>query len=194
MYDSNKGELVGTIEPTGNIRFKVNYLRVLPFLLIIPVVYPIVALWILTNFPLWFILMVASIVAIMSFFSYLVGYHAFSKFIKPIRVFTNGIEAFSSPFYSLKGLSGFTPKEKISEVRIMKAFATTDLRSAKVGGNKKTLVNWLLTLKTVDGKSRILGYRETEAAERAALMIYEALGIPFFYERDEKINAVLEEV
>ncbi len=114
-----------------------------------------------------------------SILQFLVLRHVFFRTTRPIKIYSNGVEPFPSPFYRLKGLSGFISKDRMDriEVKVFLAYPTQESQR-RPGGSDRIKSDLMIVLHTRDGKYRILGARSRTTAERVARAMQRAWNIP----------------
>lgn len=136
----------------------------------------------LTFLPeFYYLIFVVFVVLMLGVFGTLDFYafrHGLFRTTEPINIYSNGVEAFPSPFYRLRGLDGFIRKDRMDRIEVnvfpyrTQGHPGRPERSGPIGND------WMIILHTRNGKSRVLGRRSPMTAEKAVVIMKRAWGIP----------------
>jgi hypothetical protein len=119
-----------------------------------------------------------ALVLAMDIFTYLLLTHILGRRIQPILVYQDGIRGYSSFYYSLVGLPGFIPAERIEQLSIepKRTIVRVSNRCSQVRAGTSS-GEWYLIAK-INGKGyRIIGSGSPKRILQAAFKIELTLGI-----------------
>jgi len=180
MEQDYKGSLIEVIEPEDpRIRLK----RLYPWVILIADFALLVFFLTFESFlpESYYVIIVAIAVLLLGVggvFYFLLFRHVFFRTTEPVMIYSNGVEAFPSPFYRLRGLDGFIRKDRIDRIEV-KVFRTISREfRTRPDQSGAMATDRLVILHTRDGKSRILWRRSQETTLRAVKVMKKVWGVP----------------
>jgi hypothetical protein len=167
---------IDTIVPDDGQRGLILYLKILPFSMLVPF-FPILVLFFI-DFPMGLLILMFVVVVAMYVFTYLFLTHLLGRRIQSIFVYPDGIQGYSSLYYSLRGLPGFIPTSRIEHLSIEPIHTLIRLSGRRPQTQSSTyLGQWYLTAKISGKGTRIICAGSPPRILQAAFKIERALGI-----------------
>lgn len=178
--EEDRGSLIDIVEPEDpRIRLK----RALPWIMLIVELSITVFLLVYLSFlpEFYYLIFVVFAVLMLGVFGTLDFYafrHGLSMTIEPINIYSNGVDAFASPFYRLRGLDGFISKDRMDRIEVRAFPYQTQGLSERHGRSGRIGNDLIIVLHTRDRKSRVLGRRSPMTAEKAIETMKREWSIP----------------
>jgi hypothetical protein len=92
-----------------------------------------------------------------------------NAYAQPIRIYSNGLEAFSSLSDKLRGTDGFLSSSMLRGV---------ELKDVSVDLRTRTECHSLITVELKDGRKRVIGIRSRQVAREIAMTLSFLWGLP----------------
>ena len=174
-----KGSLIITVNSTdGKIDQKKKVLRSNLIIESLITVALFVVLAIIAALPIEYALVITLGFIIATVFSYYMLHDSFYADIAAVKVYSNGVENFSSPLLKLRGISGFIDKSRISSIEV-EYYTFTGVMDTK---NHDQVMyfknNKMVVLKLTNGKKKPLGRRFSQIVDEMVERMSKTWNVP----------------
>lgn len=178
--EEDRGSLIEIVEPEDP---RMMIKRMYPWIIMMAdfalMVFFVVYMSFLPEFYYFVIVViVVASLGVGGIFHFFIFRHISSRTTEPIKIYPNGVEAFPSPFYRLRGLDGFISKDRMDRIEVRILAYRTQGSSMRPEWSGSIGNDWLIVLHTRDRRSRGLGIRSSMTAEKAVKTMRKAWGIP----------------
>jgi hypothetical protein len=175
----DKGSLIITVNSTdGKIDQKKKVLRSNLIIEMVITAALFIVLGVISSLPIEYALVITLGFVIATVFSYYTLHDSFYADIASVKVYSNGVENFSSPLLKLRRVSGFIEKSRISSIEV-EYFTFTGVMTDK---NHDQVMyfknNKMVYLKLTDGRKKQLGRRFSNIVDEMVERMSKTWNVP----------------
>jgi hypothetical protein len=175
----DKGILIITVNSTdGKIDQKKKVLRTTLIIESAVTAVLFFVLAVVAELPIEFALAITAVFIVATIFSYYLQHDIFWADIAPIKVYSNGVENFSSPLLRMRGISGFIDKSRIESIEVENYVFTGELTPRNHDSVMYFKNNKNVVLKLKNGKKKPLGRRFSNIVDEMTERMNKAWNVP----------------
>jgi hypothetical protein len=175
----DKGTLLITVNSTdGRIDQKKKVLRSNLIIESLITVALFVVLAFVASLPIEYAVIITLGFVVATVFSYYLLHDGFWADIAPVKVYSNGVENFSSPLLKLRGIDGFIDKSRIESIEVEYYEFTGELTTKNHDQVMFFKNNKNVVLKLKNGKKKPLGRRFSNIVDEMTERMSKAWNVP----------------
>jgi hypothetical protein len=174
-----KGTLIITVNPTdGKIDQKKKVLRSNLIIESLITAALFVVLAIISALPIEYALIITVGFIVATIFSYYALHDSFYADIASVKVYSNGVENFSSPLLMLRGISGFIDKSRMASIEVEYYTFTGEMNTKNHDQVMYFKNNKNVYLRLKNGKKKPLGRRFSNIVDEMVDRMSKAWNVP----------------
>jgi hypothetical protein len=175
----DKGTLLITVNSTdGKIDQKKKVLRSNLIIESLITVALFIVLAFVASLPIEYALVITAGFIIATIFSYYLLHDGFWADIAPVKVYSNGVENFSSPLLQLRGINGFIEKSRIESIEVEQYVFIGEMTPKNHDQVMFFKNNKNVVLKLKNGKKKPLGRRFSNIVDEMTDRMTKAWNVP----------------
>lgn len=174
-----KGTLIITVNSTdGKIAQKKKVLRSNLIIESLITAALFVVLAVIASLPIEYALVITGGFIVATIFSYYLLHDGFWADIAAVKVYSNGVENFSSPLLKLRGINGFIDKSRIESIEVEYYVFTGEMTTKNHDQVMFFKNNKNVSLRLKNGKKKPLGRRFSHIVDEMVERMSKAWNVP----------------
>jgi hypothetical protein len=137
-----------------------------------------IVLAVVASLPILYSIVITLGFIIATVFSYYMLHDGFWADIAPVKVYSNGVENFSSPLLRLKGISGFIDKSKMESIEVEYFTFTGEMNTKNHDQVMFFKNNKNVALRLKNGKKKPLGRRFSHIVDEMVAQMSKTWNVP----------------